>query len=81
LGEVAFLGCPALKISDLSRAIYEIHSLSHSVEGSHYRRHISFDKIKEMPSIVAEGFDVIADEAHTILREQAEKNGGSKTET
>ena len=77
LGEVAFLGCPALKISDLSRAIFEVHSLSHSVEGPFYKRHIYYKNLIKLPSIVAEGFDVITDEALTILKEE----DGSKNST
>ena len=53
----------------MSRAIFEIHSLSHSVAGSFYQRHISYKTLIKLPSVVKEGFDVIEDEAHKILKE------------
>ena len=70
LGEVAFTKCPALRITDLSRAIYEIHDISHSVQQGGYLRHIEYADIIEMPHIVKNGFDVIGDETAKILREQ-----------
>ena len=70
LGEVAFTRCPALRITDLSRAIYEIHDISHSVQQGGYLRHIEYADIIEMPHIVKNGFDVIGDETAKILREQ-----------
>jgi hypothetical protein len=60
----------------LSRALYEIHHLAHSVQPGTYQRHLGYTELVEMPTIVAEAFDVIADEANTILREN---NGGSET--
>ena len=77
MGEEAFYGCPALKVSDLSRAIFEVHSLAHSVEGAFYKRHIDYNDLIELPCIVTEGFDVITDEALTILKEE----DGSKNST
>ena len=70
LGEVAFTKCPALRITDLSRAIYEIPDISHSVQQGGYLRHIEYADIIEMPHIVKNGFDVIGDETAKILREQ-----------
>lgn len=85
LGEVAFKGCPALRITDLSRALYEIHDVSHSVQQGGYLRHMDYADIIEMPHIVKNGFDVIADETATILREQNARSqtgfdGSDKTE-
>ncbi len=84
MGEEAFYGCPALKVSDLSRAIFEVHCLAFSVEGPYYKRHIDFEKLIELPSIVKQGFDVIADEAQKILKEENAEpktttDGGDKT--
>ena len=76
LGEEAYLGCPARKITDLSRALYEIHALAHSAQPGTYHRHLGYSELGEMPCIVAEAFNVIADETHQILKES---DGGSTT--
>jgi hypothetical protein len=70
------MGCPALSITDLSRACYEIHALSHSVQPGTFVRHISYADLIELPCIVSEAFDIIADEAHGILKES---HGSSPT--
>ena len=75
LGEEAFLGCPALKISDLSRALYEIHILAHSAQPGTYHRHLDYTELVAMPCIVAEAFNVVADETNRIIRES---NASSK---
>ena len=69
LGEEAFLGCPALAINDLSRALYEIHALAHSVQPGTYHRHLEYAELVAMPCIVNDAFNLIGDEANTILRE------------
>lgn len=69
LGEEAFLGCPALAINDLSRALYEIHILAHSAQPGAYHRHLDYTELVEMPCIVAEGFNVIADETNRLIKE------------
>jgi len=69
LGEEAFVGCPAMKISDLSRALYEIHTLAHSAQPGTYHRHIDYGEMVNMPCIVGEAFNAIADEANRIIKE------------
>jgi len=69
LGEEAFLGCPALKISDLSRALYEIHILAHSAQPGTYHRHLDYTELVKMPCIVAEAFNVVADETNRLIKE------------
>lgn len=83
LGEVAYLGCPALAITDLSRACYEIHALSHSVQPGTFVRHISYADLIKLPLLVGEAFEVIADETHGILREShgsSEAGTGRRTQ-